>query len=118
MIQAARVVATPSHTSSDGDAESLLLVNLEAQASGRPVVTTRHGGIPEYVADGVSTLLVDAGDAAALAGALVRVLRDRALAERLAAGGPGVAARFDVREMAGRVDDLYDEVLERPRGAK
>ena len=118
VIRAATVVATPSHTASDGDAESLLLVNLEAQASGRPVVTTRHGGIPEYVADDVSALLVDEGDPAALAAALVRVLTNRGLAERLAAGGPGVAALYDVRAMANRVDDLYDELLERPRATK
>lgn len=114
VLRAARVVATPSRTAGDGDAESLLLVNLEAQASGRPVVTTRHGGIPEFVAADESALLVPENDADALAAALVRVLDDDALASRLAEHGPVLAARFDVGRCTAAVDDLYDRVAERP----
>jgi glycosyltransferase involved in cell wall biosynthesis len=109
LLAAATVVVQPSRTAGDGDAESLLLVNLEAQASGRALVTTRHGGIPEFVDDS-STVLVDEGDADALADALVAVLRDRTLAARLGAAGPAVAARFDVRSCTARVDDLYDRL--------
>ena len=118
VIVAAAVVVTPSHAGADGDAESLLLVNLEAQASGRPVVTTDHGGITEFVEANRSALVVPEADAAALAAAIVRVLTDAELAQRLAAHGPVVASRFDVRAAAGRVDDLYDEVLESPRVVK
>lgn len=113
LLRASTVVASPSQTAADGDAESLLLVNLEAQAAGRPVVTTRHGGIPEFVAENSSALLVPERDPAALADALIRVLTDRALASGLGAGGPRVAAEFDVSAMARRVDDLYDELLAR-----
>ena len=110
-IRAATVVVTPSRTARDGDAETLLLVNLEAQASGRPVVTTRHGGIPEYVADGSTALVVPEADPGALADALVAVLEDHALAERLGAAGPGFAAAFDQRACTARVDDLYDTLI-------
>lgn len=109
-LQAATVVATPSRTAADGDAESLLLVNLEAQAVGRPVVTTRHGGIPEFVADGVTALLVPEADPGALSTALIRVLTDRALAERMGAAGPTHAARWPISQCANRMDDLYDEL--------
>jgi glycosyltransferase involved in cell wall biosynthesis len=111
LLGSARVVATPSQTAADGDAESLLLVNLEAQASGRPVVTTRHGGIPEFVSENASALLVAERSPDELAAALIRVLTDAGLATRLGSGGPAVAAEFDVAAMAARVDDLYDEVL-------
>jgi glycosyltransferase involved in cell wall biosynthesis len=107
----ASAVVTPSRTAADGDAETLLLVNLEAQACGRPVVTTRHGGIPEFVADGESALVVPEADPVALADALVTVLRDRSVAERMAAAGPAVAARFDRAACTARVDDLYDDLL-------
>jgi len=117
LIRSARVVVSPSRTAANGDAESLLLVNLEAQASGRPVVTTHHGGIPEFVEPDESALLVDEGDVEGLAAVLVRVLRDRALAERLAARGPEVAARFDVRDCSARVDALYDAVSARAAGS-
>lgn len=117
-LAAATVVVTPSHTAADGDAESLLLVNLEAQASGRPVVTTRHGGIPEFVDENSSALVVPEADPVALANALTQVLTDEALASRLGVAGPAVAARFDVRAMTARVDDLYDELLDRPPSTK
>jgi glycosyltransferase involved in cell wall biosynthesis len=116
-IRSARVVVSPSRTASTGDAESLLLVNLEAQASGRPLVTTRHGGIPEFVAADESALVVPENDAAAVRDALVRLLTDDATAGRLAAAGPAVAARFDVADCARRVDELYESLLER-RAAK
>lgn len=117
LLRATTVVASPSRTPPSGDAESLLLVNLEAQASGRPVVTTRHGGIPEFVEEGTSALLVDEGDADGLAAALVAVLTDPALAGRLGAAGPAVAARFDVDRCSTRVDAVYDSVLAAsPRG--
>jgi glycosyltransferase involved in cell wall biosynthesis len=112
-IRSARVVVTPSRTAASGDAESLLLVNLEAQASGRPVVTTDHGGIPEFVVADESALVVPENDESALAAALVRVLGDHALATRLAAGGPGVASRFDIADCARRVDEIYDSLLTR-----
>ncbi len=51
-------------------------VLLEAQASGLPVVATRVGGVPEMVRADRSALLVPAGDAGALAGALGQLLAD------------------------------------------
>jgi glycosyltransferase involved in cell wall biosynthesis len=66
--------------------EGLGRVVIEAFCRGRPVVGTSVGGIRDLVADGVNGLLVPAGDTDALADALVRLLSDRALAERLAEG--------------------------------
>lgn len=105
-IAAASVVVTPSHTGPDGDAESLLLVNLEAQASGRAVVTTAHGGIPEFVQPDRTALVVPEGDAGALTDAIVTVLRDPDLAHRLGAAGVEWVQRFDVDVCTGRLDDL------------
>lgn len=110
LVRGSMVMTTPSHTASDGDAESLLLVNLEAQASGRPVVTTRHGGIPEYVADGTTALVVAESDVAALADALIALLRDRGLATRLGEAGPDFARQWDSAAMTAQVDDLYESL--------
>jgi glycosyltransferase involved in cell wall biosynthesis len=115
LMRRATVVVTPSQTGPDGDSESLLLVNLEAAASGRPVVSTRHGGIPEYVVEGTTGLLVQPGDPAALADAVVRVLGDRSLATSLGAAGADHAKQYDARACTSRVDDLYDELLRRPK---
>jgi glycosyltransferase involved in cell wall biosynthesis len=67
-------------------------VLIEAFCRGRAVVGTRAGSIPNLVVDGVSGVLVEPGDPAALADALVRVLSDRSLAERLAEGARAAAA--------------------------
>jgi glycosyltransferase involved in cell wall biosynthesis len=114
-IRQAHVVVSPSRTAVGDSVESLLIVNLEAQASGRPVVTTRHGGIPEFVLDGETSLVVPENDPRSLAAALSKVLTDRSLAERLAAAGPAWASRFDARRCAARVDDLYGSLMSSPR---
>ncbi|MGH2784716.1 MAG: glycosyltransferase [Actinomycetota bacterium] len=110
-ISRARVVVTPSRTAADGDVETLLLVNLEAMASGRPVVTTRHGGIPEFVDEGRTALVVPENDPTALAAALKRVLSDDELATSLGAAGPEWAARFDWANTARAVDALYETLM-------
>lgn len=66
--------------------EGLPRVVVEALCRGRPVVGARAGGILDLVRDGENAILVDPADPAALADALVRLLTDRALTERLAAG--------------------------------
>lgn len=110
-IRRARVIVTPSRTAADGDVETLLLVNLEAMASGRPVVTTRHGGIPEFVDEGRTALVVPENDPAGLADALERVLSDEPLAQRLGAAGPEWVKRFDWAETARAMDGLYETMI-------
>jgi glycosyltransferase involved in cell wall biosynthesis len=61
-------------------------VIMEAFTRGRPVVATAVGGIPDLVETGRNGVLVAPGDPEALASALVRVLEDRQLAERLSRG--------------------------------
>jgi glycosyltransferase involved in cell wall biosynthesis len=118
LIRGATVVVTPSHTGPDGDSESLLLVNLEAGAVGRPVVSTRHGGVPEFVSNGTTGLLVPPADPTALADAVVRLLRDAGLAAALGAAAIDHVKQWDVRRTTARVDALYDEVLRERRGRK
>jgi glycosyltransferase involved in cell wall biosynthesis len=72
--------------------EGMGRVLVEAFCRGRAVVGTRVGSIPNLVVDGVSGLLVEPGDPPSLADALVRVLSDRSLAERLAEGARAAAA--------------------------
>jgi glycosyltransferase involved in cell wall biosynthesis len=67
--------------------EALSLVVLEAWAEGVPVVASATPGPAYLIADGASGLLVPIADDAAMAAAVNRVLADRALADRLAAGG-------------------------------
>jgi glycosyltransferase involved in cell wall biosynthesis len=74
--------------------EGLPRVVVEAFARGRGVIGARAGGIPDIVEDGVNGLLVSPGDTEALAGALVRVLADRAVAQSLADGAHAASGRW------------------------
>ena len=60
---------------------------LEWMASGRPVIASRVGGLPDLVEDGVTGLLVPPGDPKALADALEALLRDPSKAEAMGAAG-------------------------------
>jgi glycosyltransferase involved in cell wall biosynthesis len=85
---------------------------LEAMAAGLPVVASDVGGVAELVADGATGLLVPAGEPAALARALARLLDDRALRERMGAAGRARARdRFDLPELRAAHLDLYARVL-------
>jgi glycosyltransferase involved in cell wall biosynthesis len=103
----ANVLVLPSRS------EGLGRVIVEAFCRGRGVVASRVGGIPDLVTDGMEGLLVRPGDAGELADALVRVLSDRALAERLGAQGritvePWLATP---EEYARQIHDLVEKVV-------
>jgi glycosyltransferase involved in cell wall biosynthesis len=89
---------------------------IEAMAAGRPVVSTRVGGVPDVVEDGVSGLLVGMDDPAAVAARLSRLAGDPGLRSRLGhAGQASVMARYDASRLLGDIDRLYTALLERAR---
>ncbi len=77
-MQRARVLCNPSVTAANGDTEGLGMVFAEAQATGLPVVSTQHGGIPEVVRDGETGLLARERSVEELTSHLERMLVDRA----------------------------------------
>ena len=115
-MRRARVFCVPSVTAASGDAEGFGLVFAEAQAMGLPVVSTRSGGIPEAVADGVTGLLVAERDVAALASQLERLLDDDELWHHLSAAGvEHVRSRFDLTTQTRRLEEIYDGLVDMPR---
>lgn len=92
--------------------EGLPLALLLAMGAGRPVVATRLAGIPEVVTDGETGLLVPAGDAGAIGGALARLCGDPAFRARLGtAAREAVRDRFDADTYTKSVTRLYEEFL-------
>jgi glycosyltransferase involved in cell wall biosynthesis len=93
--------------------EGVPRVIMEAFVRGRPVVCTSVGGIPDVVEPEHNGLLVEPGDADQFAAALVRILTDRGLAERLAEGASEQArpARWSADSYAQSVREMVDRVL-------
>jgi len=94
------------------DYEGNPLSVLEAMAAGLPVISTAVGGVPELVQDGATGLLVPAGDAHALAEAIVQMGRDPMRRAIMGDAARQTALqRFDVRVMSRAYAALYQQLL-------
>ncbi len=96
------------------------LVGIEAFAAGRPVVASDTGGIGDWLDDGVSGLMVPAGDEAALARALDELLDDPERQDAMgAAGRAATSARFSVEHHVEAILEAYGAARDRwePREA-
>jgi glycosyltransferase involved in cell wall biosynthesis len=117
-IRKAAVFCAPSQTSiADGRSEALGHVFLEAQAMGIPVVSYRHGGIPEAVCHEKTGLLASEGDIPELARYILRYLENPDY--RHAAGARGiewVRSNFDVHKQNAALEQSYSYVVERHKG--
>jgi glycosyltransferase involved in cell wall biosynthesis len=91
--------------------EGTPLFIFESMARGRPVVSTRVGGVPEVIDDGQSGVLVPPEDPQALARTLEALLRDPARREAIAAGGRERLREFTPERAAERFAALYEELL-------
>jgi len=94
--------------------EAFGLVLLESLAQGTPVVASRVGGIPEFIDDERTGLLVPPGDVPALTTALRRLVADPELARRLGRHGrTDVVPRYSWDRLVDRLVGIYAEVQRR-----
>lgn len=113
--QACDVFVLPSVTR----AEAFGMVQIEAMACGKPVVSTRlPSGVPWVNQDGETGIVVEPSDVGALEGALNALVNDPALRARLGTGARArVLSTFTVPGMIDRTTALYQEVTQVPRPA-
>jgi glycosyltransferase involved in cell wall biosynthesis len=97
--------------------EPLGIAVLEAMGAGLPVVATGVDGIAELVEPGVTGELVPPGDPAAMARALVALLRDPGAAERMGAAGRAFAAGARMEACVAAYFDLYERLLAERKAA-
>lgn len=91
---------------------------LDAMACSKAIVATKAGGIPEVVADGTTGILVEPRDHHGLAAAIIRLIRDQAGRQRMAAAGfERVSAKFTVERMVAGTAKVYARVAGRPHAA-
>ena len=111
LFQDARVVALPYLEGTQSGVAAMAL------GFGRPVVASSVGAIPELVRHGENGLIVPPGDAAALALAIERVLRDDALAGRLASGACTLRdGALSWRTIADQTGALYSSLIRSSAG--
>ena len=96
LLSSAHVVVDPSLFQGFG------LVGLEGMSCGAACVVTASGGVGEYAVDGENALVVPPRDSAALAAAILRLVEDAPLRERLGAAGVATARRFTWERTAAR----------------
>lgn len=106
VLAAADVVVCPSRFESYG------VVNVEAMASGKPVVSTNRGGPSETIRDGETGYLVTPEDVAGYARAVITLLRDPLLREDMgAAGRARVEAHFSAQSNGVQFTQALEHVL-------
>ena len=105
LLRSADFYVLPSHN------EGLPVSLLEAMSWGLPLISTRVGGIPELVRDGVDGILVEPGDVPALAAAISRLAGDADLRFRMGqAARARVEAHFSREVVSPQLERLYESV--------
>lgn len=98
------IVVLPSHTEGMGS------VLLEATLAGVPVIGTRAGGIPDAIHNEVNGLLIDVGDAEALAHAVLRLQSDEQLQHDIEVRAPAFIDGFSIQRAAKRYEYIYNNL--------
>ena len=107
-LQTCRLAVFPSYS------EAFSLAPLEAMGERCPVIYTRRSSGPELIVDGSNGLLIEPDNTAELAEAILRVLRDDALAARIGeAGRTTVLEKFSPHALLPRYEEYYEECRQR-----
>src|ERR1700737_1388906 len=107
-FQTARLTVLPSF------AEGFALTPLHAMAAGCPTVYTRRGSGPELIEDGKNGLLIDPARPHEIAQAILRLLRDDDLADRLGrAGRRHIEENFSLGTIIKQNEIFYEQCLRR-----
>jgi glycosyltransferase involved in cell wall biosynthesis len=86
---------------------------LEAQATGLAVISTKVGGIPEFLVDNENGFLIDPGDTAQLTKKVLTLLQDPKLAKEMGERGRKlIEEKLSWRLITKQVVDLYHKLLE------
>ena len=96
--------------------ESFGMAILEAMAAGMPVVTTGVGGVPDFAVSGHNALLVPPDDPSALGAAIVRLLANPVLQNRLGAAAKRDAERYRWTTISREYVGLMERAAREARG--
>jgi glycosyltransferase involved in cell wall biosynthesis len=106
LLKGAELAVVPSLSEGGG------LVNLEAQASGCPIVASRVGGIPEYLRENESGVLFEPGNPDDLADKILTLLSSKDLRGKISKGGLEYVKRFDWELLVSEYIHSYARIIE------
>ena len=105
--RAADVFCLPSTMS----AESFGIVNLEAMACSVPIVASKVGGVPDVVKDEENGLLVQPRDSEELADAIIYLLKNEDVREKIGKNGRKKVENYSWEKIAEETEKVYNEVI-------
>ncbi|QJQ94006.1 MULTISPECIES: glycosyltransferase [Halomonadaceae] len=112
LLGQADIFMLPSVTAENGDQEGIPVSLMEAMASGMPVLSTIHSGIPELIEEGVSGYLVPERNSEALAERIIYLSRNSHDWKRMGkAGRTKIDKDYNINMQNAKLLDLYKELL-------
>lgn len=110
--QDADIFILPSITLKDNDKEGIPGTIVEAMASGLPIISTYHAGIPSIIENGKEGLLVKERDVDALSNAILKLIEDKDLRKTLGKNAQQKAIEeLDLYKGTERLEKIYEEVI-------
>ena len=92
--------------------EGTPLTLIEAMASGKPVITTNVGGIPDLVTDGYSGILVPPNSPDIFANRLIELLKNKAMRDMLSVNGRNIVIqKYHYSRLIRDIEELYEQLL-------
>jgi glycosyltransferase involved in cell wall biosynthesis len=85
---------------------------MEAMASGKPVIATDIGGMPDMIDPGETGILVSPGNVGALRNALQLLLTNREMISRMGTASLARIEHLKGTPIAARIEQVYQAVLQ------
>lgn len=111
VLAASDGVVVPIVIDRSGRVDGFAMTILEGLASGRPLIATRVGAVPELVSEGQNGLLIEQKDSAALAVALERLQTDSDERRQLGIRGRESVAGYTWDHSAQQLEEMYERAL-------
>ena len=112
LMNKAHIFLCPSVTAKEGDQEGIPVAIMEAMATGMPVLTSNHSGIPELVQHGLSGFIVPERDVDALSDKLSYLVNHPEIwSEMGSVGTRFVEENHEIRKLNHNLTDLFQDLL-------